>query len=114
MSPSKSDYMKRLRDHRRMRWIKEQSCAVSLDLAVLELAGPCEGVIEADHAGGGSGMGRKAPDDTCIPACVRHHRSPGLDHLLYGHVEHGFVRQWKKEQAATWKLAYDIQHGGGR
>lgn len=106
-----SRYSDRQRDLKRMAWVKQQECAVSLDQVVLELAGPCEGVIEADHAGGGSGMGRKAPDDTTIPACVRHHREPGLESLLYGKVEHGFVRQWKKEQAATWKRAYDIQHG---
>ena len=34
---------------------------------------PCGGLIEADHAGKKSGMGRKADDTTCIPLCRDHH-----------------------------------------
>lgn len=91
-----------------MQWIKSQQCAVSLDLVVLELAGPCEGVIEADH-GGGAGMGRKPDDSNCLALCVRHHRLPGLEHLLYSKVEHGFVRHWKKEQGEVYRIAYEHQ-----
>ena len=36
-------------------------------------AGPCDGPIEAHHAGERP-LGRKADDDTCIALCRRHHR----------------------------------------
>lgn len=105
---TKSKYRKRVRDPERMLWIKEQSCCAANDLLLpSEYVGPCQGVTEADHAGGGSGMGRKAPDHTCIPLCVRHHRAPGLDHLLYGHVPHGYVREWKSWQVEKYRNQYD-------
>lgn len=112
--PDISTYKKRWRDWRRMAWIKEQPCCAGLDPVVLELAGNCEGVIECDH-GGGAGMGRKNLDESgCLPLCSRHHRSPGLEHLLFGLVEHGFVRTWKRGQAEAYRLAYDQQFVGGR
>lgn len=33
---------------------------------------PCYGRVQADHAGSRA-LGRKAPDDTCIPMCEQHH-----------------------------------------
>lgn len=42
---------------------------------------PCDGPIEADHAGKKSGMGRKADDATCIPLCRDHH---GQRHAFNG------------------------------
>lgn len=105
-----SRYTDRRRDIVRMRWVKEQQCAVSLDLVVLELAGPCEGVTECDH-GGGAGMGRRNTEESgrMLSLCVRHHRLPGLEHLLFGKVEHGFVRHWKKEQGEVYRIAYEHQ-----
>ncbi len=35
---------------------------------------PCEGRIHAHHAGV-RGLGQKAPDNTCIPLCEKHHRA---------------------------------------
>jgi hypothetical protein len=46
-------------------WVHGESCC---------LAGPrCAGRIEAHHAGRKPGMALKAPDDTCVPLCTRHH-----------------------------------------
>jgi hypothetical protein len=33
----------------------------------------CLGRVHAHHAGERPGMSRKAPDDTAVPLCVRHH-----------------------------------------
>lgn len=35
--------------------------------------GPCSGPIEAHHAGPKPGLAMKAPDNTCVPLCRRHH-----------------------------------------
>lgn len=112
--PARTKWKSRPRDLARMAWIKEQSCCAADPMLPQEYVGPCLGVVEADHAGGGSGMGRKCDDSLCIPLCQRHHRSPGLEHLLFGHVPHGEVRRWKAHQAEQYQRKYDEQHGGGR
>lgn len=109
MSPSKSDYKKRLRDWRRMEWTKQQVCAVAMDPAMGELAGPCKGVIEADHVRDMSGLGRKPDDDCVIPLCVKHHRAPGLEALCFGKTEKGYAKEWKLEQVTAYRLAYEAQ-----
>jgi hypothetical protein len=35
----------------------------------------CEGRVHAHHAGRRPGVGMKAPDDTAIPLCDKHHRA---------------------------------------
>ena len=102
-----SKYRQRPRDTARMLWIKSLPCCAQDVMLPLEHVGPCDGPVEADHAGGGSGMGRKADDSTCIPLCVRHHRAPGLEHLLFGNVPHGEVRRWKRWQAEQYRMRYD-------
>ena len=62
---SRSSYARRERAFPYMGWVKTLPC-------LLTYAGGCQGVIEADHAGD-RGVGRKAPDRTCIPLCTRHH-----------------------------------------
>lgn len=62
----RSSYARRERDMAFMGWVKLQPCLLADE-------GGCEGVVEADHAGE-RGLGRKAPDDTCIPLCTGHHR----------------------------------------
>ncbi len=109
--PPKTKYKSRPRDTARMLWIKTLPCAARDPMLPLAAVGPCLGPVEADHAGGGSGMGRKADDSTCIPLCQRHHRSPGLEHLLYGHVPHGEVRRWKAYQAEQHRKLYDATEG---
>lgn len=111
-----SKYRQRPRDTARMLWIKSLPCCAPgitvlsngvLDRAPAIAIGPCDGVTEADHAGGGSGTGRKCDDSLIIPLCVRHHRAPGLEHLLYGLVPHGEVRRWKRWQAEQYRMRYD-------
>lgn len=46
-------------------WVHGEPCMMASDR--------CEGRIEAHHAGRKPGMGLKAPDDTCVPLCSRHH-----------------------------------------
>jgi hypothetical protein len=66
-------HSERPRDFDRMSWCKLQRCL----LHDVDGAGACEGwvqgVVDADHAGERAGFHR-APDDTVIPLCARHHR----------------------------------------
>lgn len=61
-----SRYRDRPRDFAFMMFVKTLPC-MWRDL------GGCAGPIEADHAGR-RGLGQKAPDNTCVPACQHHHR----------------------------------------
>lgn len=106
-----SKYKDRPRDTEYMLWIKQHRCCATLIIDHVG-PGPCDGVVEADHAGGGSGLGRKADDTSCIPLCVRHHRLPGLGHILYGKVPHGFVREWKRTMADLFRRKWLEQRTG--
>jgi len=88
-------YRRRPRDIAYMRWVKRQQCSVAAHLSGWEF-GPCEGPIEADHAGR-RGLGQKAGDDTCIPLCRQHHHDRG--------TFSGGFRGWNQEQMRTWLLA---------
>lgn len=71
---SKTKYAKRPRAFGYMGWIKQQSCIVRQFAVVMKSpTTPCRGDIEADHMGE-RGLGRKAPDSTCVPICSGHHR----------------------------------------
>lgn len=109
-----SKYKQRPRDTARMLWIKSLPCCAQDVMLPLEHVGPCDGPVEADHAGGSSGMGRKADDSTVISLCVRHHRAPGLEHLLSGKVPHGYVREWKREQVRKAQAAYAARQEANR
>lgn len=63
---SKSKYATRERDVDFMLWVKTLPCLGAR-------FSPCEGPVEADHAGS-RGLGQKCPDDECIPLCTKHHR----------------------------------------
>lgn len=65
-SRKRSAYARRPRDTTWMLAVKQLPC-MWRDLS------PCEGPVEADHAGR-RGLGRKAHDRTCVPACMDHHR----------------------------------------
>jgi len=81
--PLKRSYMRRKSPRRLKRagsdpaylvWVRRQSCA--LFARCTEIEGPfCEGRIHAHHAGRRPGVGMKAPDDTAIPLCEKHHRA---------------------------------------
>lgn len=57
--------------------------------------GRCEGVIEANHARKGVGMGRKAPDRETFPLCHKHHAE--------WHDANGTFKGWLREQRRTFE-----------
>lgn len=87
----KTKYAQRERDIDYMLWVKTLPCL----LAGNPEAGPCTGVVEADHAGE-RGLGQKAPDDTCIPLCSGHH----LDRHACTGFFRGRPKPWKREWRA--------------
>lgn len=62
----RTKYARRERDVDYMLRVKTLPC-------VARHLGPCDGVVEADHAGP-RGIGQKADDTTTIPICTGHHR----------------------------------------
>ena len=92
----KSKYARRGRDIDFMMFVKTLPCL----LAGIEGAGPCSGVVEADHAGLDSGLGQKAPDRTCVPMCPAHHLDRHSCSDFFGKREdetHEALRQRKRE-----------------
>lgn len=86
MPKKRSKYATRERDFVYMGWVKQQPCmAIGMS--------QCIGAVEADHAGERP-MGRKAPDDTCIPLCNHHHRQR-TDFS-------GPFRPWDKQRMRAW------------
>lgn len=73
----RSKYARRERAFDYMVWIKSLGCMLGgawpqAGKQIRPQVTPCGGPIEADHAGD-RGVGRKAPDSTCIPLCRNHH-----------------------------------------
>jgi hypothetical protein len=73
----------------------------------------CYGRIEAHHAGKNPGMGMKAPDDTTVPLCVRHHREI-TDHTgpfltMFRAELRDLQDRWVAETTARY-----LSHGGRR
>ncbi len=73
-----------------LRWIRTLPCCV----AEMEGAGPCEGRMEANHAGRKPGMGLKCSDHETLAKCSRHHRM-WTDHA-------GVFAGWTKEERRAW------------
>lgn len=110
-------YRRRARDFEFMGWVKRQPCIVRVlpprdfaytlasrllfarDIALVRTT-PCDGPIEADHAGE-RGLGRKAADSTCIPLCRGHHRER-TDHA-------GTFRPLTRDELRAWR-ARAIEH----
>lgn len=88
----KTKYRRRERDFEYMVWIKTQRCCAPVV--------DCDGPIEAHHAGR-RGLGHKAPDDTCIPLCRRHHRDI---------TDMTFVFRWTRDELRTWQDAQIDRH----
>lgn len=84
-------YRNRSRDWAYMAWVRHQPCAVSHTGSWLS---PCQGRVEADHAGKKPAGWRKAPDRTCIPLCKKHHRQ--RDTFA------GIFRDWTGEMMREW------------
>jgi len=84
-----SKYKLRVRDTEYMLAVKRLACAAR-DLSMFH---PCEGVIEADHAGRRP-LGRKCDDRETIPLCTEHHRQR-TDFS-------GAFRKWNGSQMRAW------------
>ena len=82
-------YRRRERDVDFMLFVLTQPCV----LAGVAGAGRCDGRVQADHAGA-RGMGVKAPDNTCVPLCLKHHGNR-TDYR-------GFFRDWRGERMRAW------------
>lgn len=96
--PKRTSYATRERAFDYMGWVKQLPCmvpqlATNADVRA-DTAGllKCYGGIEADHAGT-RGLGRKAPDATCIPLCTLHHRH----RTEYAGAFNGFDRHRMRE-----------------
>lgn len=68
-TPRSTSYSRRPRDVDYMGAVKGLPCLLS----GVAGAGPCEGPVEADHAGD-RGFSQKSQDGDCIPLCAQHHR----------------------------------------
>lgn len=97
-------YSRRLRDRERMGWCKMQACTVAeIGFDALRAVATipaalwrCDGVIEADHAGERiAGKGTKAPDDTVIPMCTRHHRDRTESKGIFAYMSPEQRKQWR-------------------
>lgn len=86
-----------------MGWVKQQPCAA-------RHLGPCDGVIEADHAGR-RGIGQKADDRTCIPLCTRHHRARTDWTGVFKTWTQTTMRAWLELEIARAQEAY-VLYGG--
>ena len=99
----KTKYAMRERDFDYMGWVKTLRCLLS----GLDGAGPCSGVVEADHAGLNSSLSSKAPDDTCIPLCTGHHRDRHACTGFFRGLEKDWKREWRLEAIAKTQGEYD-------
>lgn len=97
-------HSRRPRDGEYMAWVKTLPCAA-------REFGPCQGLIEADHAGDRAAF-RRAPDDTCIPLCGEHHRQRTEYRGPWGRMSRDERRAWRhraiertREQWERWQGA---------
>lgn len=90
-----SRYRNRARDFAYMGAVKLLPCL----LRGVAGAGDCDGPVEADHAGERA-FARKAPDDTCIPLCRRHHRDRTDMRGIFKTFDRVAMRAWCDERIA--------------
>lgn len=98
----RSGYRERPRETERMLWIKTLPCCAP---------GPheCHRIIEAHHAGPKPGMGRKAPDDTCIPLCRQAHSQIDAFSGPFRDFDRARMRSWQDEQVANYQALWEQQ-----
>lgn len=98
----KTKYRRRTRDTDFMLYVLAQPCV----LAGIDGAGKCWGRTQADHAGA-RGLGVKAPDNTCIPLCTKHHGNR-TDYTGYFKGWQGAaMRQWCDRMIHLTQNLYD-------
>ena len=95
----KSTYRRRPRDWEYMAWVREQRCAAH-DL------GPCQGWVEADHAGR-RGMRQKADDRTCIPLCQGHHAQRDSFAGPFRTWDQARMRSWLAGMVTLYQTKYE-------
>lgn len=123
-------YRNRTRDWAFMAWVRRQPCsaritatggasdvvsvltmwALGLDVvraSVDAINSPCEGRVEADHAGRKPAGWRKAPDRTCIPMCKKHHRERDTFSGMFRHWNGDAMRRWLDTRIAVTQGEYD-------
>ncbi len=99
-SSRSSKYARRTRDLVYMTWVRTLPCFMTTPAGRVRPAeaGPvtsCWGPVEADHQGDRPGLGQKAPDDTTVPMCQRHHDERGN--------LHGSFKGWQAPQMKTFR-----------
>lgn len=104
----RSRYAERRRLWVYMAWVRTQPCRLR-DVAG---AGQCYGGIEADHAGQKPGMGRKAPDSTCIPLCRRHHLDRTNNDGFFRSMSREERSRWRAQQIAATQATYQRHQAG--
>lgn len=96
----------RERDLAFMGWVKTLPCRLRHERG----AGPCSAGgrdwSEADHAGKRAGFHR-APDDTCIPLCNRHHADRTCRRGYFAGLGWAEMRAWCDEQIAYVRRLWD-------
>lgn len=82
-------------------WVKQQRCAV------------CgRAPVEAHHAGD-HGLGKRAPDRTCIPLCTACHRNRHEVRGVFMSWTKHERRAWEDEQIAAYRARYEAQREAG-
>ena len=95
-SAKSSSYARRPRDLNYMRLVRRLPCAAANALYFTNMTPtPCEGRVQADHAGDRV-FGQKSADDECIPMCNKHHR----ERTNY----FGMFAGWSGTQMKVWRL----------
>ncbi len=116
----RTKYARRDRNLEFMRWVKTLPCALArpLDKMPPEWIGglsPCPaaaGATEAHHAGRRA-LGRKAPDDTCIPLCPFHHAALTDRRKPFRGWPRGAVKAWELAMIELYQRRY-AEHVAGR
>lgn len=80
-------YARRSRNEDYMEYCRWQPCS-------LRGKAPCHGRIDPDHAGLERGLGKKAPDSTCIALCRKHHEERT--------DRRGYFKDWDLDQMRLW------------
>lgn len=105
----KGSYARRERDFDYMGQVKALPCS----LAGVAAAGPCSGVVEADHMGERAAF-RKADDRTCAPLCQRHHRERTDVRGIFATMSKEERRAWCQLAIARAALAIAHKRTGAR
>lgn len=114
--PRSTKYSRRERNWDYMGWIRTLPCICTTEACSFELTGGvwrgghpggCSGPVE-DHHAGEHGYGEKAPDDTCIPMCTRHHEQLTNRRLVFGGWDPRALKEWELAMIKNYQRRWDI------